>query len=363
MRILVDIGHPAHVHLYKNFINEMSSKGHLVLVSVKQIPAAISLLESLSIPYLSLGAKSDNIISKALNQIVYDYKILKIIRNNNIDFGVGTSVSLNHASKLSKIKSFFLEDDDSSVIPFSKYFAHPFADFVVSPDVLDFERQGKNHITYSGYHELAYLHPNRFQPDPKVLTEIGMSPGDIFFVLRFNAFKAHHDVGIEGLSKETKYALIRFLSTKGKIYITTEGDIDPEFKEYQLKISPDKIHSLLYFATMFIGDSQTMTSEAAVLGTPAIRSNSLVGKISYLNEEESKYGLTYGFRPNETNHMLSKIAELLGMSDLTHEWQRRRERMLADKIDVTAFLVWLIESYPESCRTIKNSPDYQLRFR
>ena len=43
---------------------------------------------------------------------------------------------------------------------------------------------------------------------------------------------------------------------------------------------------------MFIGDSQTMTSEAAVLGVPSLRCNSFAGRISYINEQEFKYGLT-----------------------------------------------------------------------
>ncbi len=58
-------------------------------------------------------------------------------------------------------------------------------------------REGKQEKTgtlfYPGYHELAYLHPRRFTPDRGVLAEAGISEGERYFVLRFNAFKAHHD--------------------------------------------------------------------------------------------------------------------------------------------------------------------------
>ena len=37
--------------------------------------------------------------------------------------------------------------------------------------------------------------------------------------------------------------------------------------------------------------------------------------------------------------------------------------MLADKIDVTAFLVWFVENYPQSFQIMKENPDYQLRFK
>jgi predicted glycosyltransferase len=114
---------------------------------------------------------------------------------------------------------------------------------------------------------------------------------------------------------------------------------------------------------MLIGDSQTMTSEAAVLGTPAIRCNTFVRRISYLEEEEFKYNLTYGFLPTDSEAMFGKIEELLAMSNLKQEWQRRREIMLANKIDVTAFFVWFIENYPESTKIMRENPDYQYKFK
>ena len=184
-----------------------------------------------------------------------------------------------------------------------------------------------------------------------------------YFVMRFNAFKAHHDVGVVGLTIENKRRLVRYLESKGKVFITTERDIDDEFKPYQLKVSPEKAHSLMYYATMFIGDSQTMTSEAAVLGTPSIRCNTFVGRIHYLEEEEHKYGLTYGFRPDQTEAMFQKIEELLAMPNLKQEWQVRRQKMLSEKIDYSRFLTWFIENYPESARIMWENPDYQWRFK
>ena len=119
----------------------------------------------------------------------------------------------------------------------------------------------------------------------------------------------------------------------------------------------------MYYATMLVGDSQTMTSEAAVLGTPAIRCNTFVGRIHYLEEEERKYGLTYGFRPDEAEKMFEKINELLAMPNLKEVWQTRRQKLLSEKIDYTQFLAWFVENYPESKKIMKNNPDYQWRFK
>jgi len=361
--VLVDIGHPAHVHLFRNFIKVMKKKNHKVLITVKNIPAAKELLEKYNFEYFDIGSKSDSIRGKILNQLNFDKLLYKIVKREKIDIGVGTSITLAHVSKISRMKSFIFDDDDSAVEPLFAKFAHPFTDFLISPDVLKFERRKKNHIVYPGYHELAYLHPKLFKPDPTILKDLQIKSGDTFFIFRFNVFKAHHDRGIKGLSLNKKRTLLDKLKKKGKIFITAEREIDDEFKQYQLKISPEKIHSLLYYATMFIGDSQTMTSEAAVLGTPAIRSNSFVRRISYLEEEEHKYGLTFGFKPDQFEEMMLKIDKLLALPDLKGVWAKKREKMLADKINVTAFMVWFVENYPESAEIMRENPEYQERFK
>ena len=281
---------------------------------------------------------------------------------NKIDLGIGSSLSISHISKITRMKSILFDDDDDDVEPFVVKYVHPFTDTIVSPGSLRNKRRYDS-VYYSGFHELAYLHPNRFKPNPAVLNELGMRQRDKYFLLRFNVFKAHHDIGVQGLSLEQKMRIISILEPHGKIFISTERSIEPELLKYELKISPEKVHSLLYFATMFVSDSQTMTSEAAVLGTPAIRCNSFVGKISYLEEEEHKYELTHGFRPDKFDDMLFKIKELLSMRNLKEEWQKRRHRMLEDKIDVTAFMMWFVENYPESVSIMRENPDYQYNFK
>jgi len=363
LKILIDIGHPGHVHLFKNLYHDLINRGHKIVVTVKDIPVAIELLDSFHIPYIIIGRKPDSISGKIFSQIGFNYRTWKIIRKNKIDIGIGTSFTLAQISKISKMKSIILDDDDDDVEPFFVKFVHPFCDTLLSPDVLKGKRKRKDTVYYPGFHELAYLHPNRFKPDEGVLKEIGLQKEDTFFVLRFNVFKAHHDVGATGLTIEQKLKLVEYLQPHGKIFITTERNIEPELEKYRLSISLDKIHSLIYFAGLFIGDSQTMTSEAAVLGTPSIRCNSFVGRISYLEEEQHRYHLTFGFKPDDFDKLLGKVKELLSTSNLKEDFQKRRQKLLDDKIDVTSFLVWFVENYPESVRIMKENPEYQERFR
>ena len=147
------------------------------------------------------------------------------------------------------------------------------------------------------------------------------------------------------------------------MFITTEREIDEEFRKYQLKMEPEKIHSLLYYATIFVGDSQTMTSESALLGTPAVKCNTFAGKLSVPNDIEDRYQLCFSFLPDHTELMFSKLTEILNTVDLKEVFQQRRQQMLADKIDVTAFFTWFIENYPESAKIMRSNPDFQYRFK
>ena len=54
---------------------------------------------------------------------------------------------------------------------------------------------------------------------------------------------------------------------------------------------------------------------------------------------------------------------LLTMVNAKKHAQKKRELILADKINVTRFLVWYVSNYPESDKIIKMNPEYQLKFR
>ncbi len=361
MKILIDINHPAHVHLLKNTYGLLSRSGNDVIVTVKDIPSAIELLNIYHIPYIHLGKKNDGILHKGIDQIRYDFELYKLAKERHVELMLGSSMTIAHVGWLTGTPSIVLDDDDDAAEPLFARFAHPFADVVMTPDAI--VRKTKKAIYYSGTHELAYLHPNYFTPDETVIRQLGLTLSEPFFVLRFNAFKAHHDIGKGGLTIEHKRQLVALLSEKGRVFITTEREIDHEFEKYQLRISADKIHSLLFYATMFVGDSQTMTSEAAILGTPALKCNSFAGKLAVPNQLEQNYGLCYSFQQDRVDDMFAKITELLSMPNLKQEWKRRRDIMLSEKIDVTAFFTWFVENYPQSAKVMHDNPDYQWHFR
>ena len=360
MNILIDIGHPGHVHLFKYVAAELKAKGHQLFYSVRDIPVAKRLMDKYNMAYIDLGRKSDSISGKAWTVLKQDMELLRFVRKNHIDIGLSSGIVLSHVSRLTKMKSFMFDDDDDAAEQFVVKYGHPLTDIVMTPSAI--KRKTPKALYYQGTHELAYLHPNRFQLDRSVLERAGIKEDERFFIMRFVALKGHHDIGQAGLSIEQKQKLIYLLEGYGRVIITSERAIEPEFEQYRLPVPPEDIHSLMHYASLFVGDSQTMTSEAAVLGVPAFKCNTFAGRLSVPNMYEG-YGLCKSFTPEYFEDMYSEIEALLTGPDPKTEWQRKLDALIGDMIDPTAFFTWFIENYPESAATLRENPDYQLRFR
>lgn len=344
MNILIDIGHPGHVHLLHGIAKELEQRGHRLFYSVREIPVAIRLMEYYGMtPYLNLGKKKDTLMGKAWTVLHQDGQLLRFVRRNHIDIGLSSGVVLGHVSKLTGMKSLMFDDDDDVVEPLVVKYGHPVSEVVFTPQCI--HRKTPNAVYYAGTHELAYLHPNRFTPDPMVLEKAGLKPGERFFIMRFVALKGHHDVGQQGLGLEQKSQLLNLLKQHGRVIVTSERALEQEFEPYRLPVPPEKILSLMSYSSMFVGDSQTMTSEAALLGVPALKCNTFAGRLSVPNEIEQKYGLCYSYQPEAFSEMLAQVEQLLKRDpeELRREWQQRRQRFLDDHIDVTAFIVEFVE--------------------
>jgi predicted glycosyltransferase len=191
-------------------------------------------------------------------------------------------------------------------------------------------------LLHNSYHELAYLHPDFFTPDEAVIKKYGFSPYT-YIIIRNSALKAHHDIGAKGLSGEVWDRVNKVI--KDYPQITSHEGAKSQ------KIEPWDMHHVLAFSKMIISDSLSMSVEAAVLGVPAIRYNSFVGRVSVLNELENKYDLTYGFNASDSESataMIYKIEELLAMAHLPEIWQEKRQKMLSEKIN---FTTWMIDLF------------------
>lgn len=357
MKILIDIGHPAHVHYFRNFIKIMQSEGHEFLITARDKEVAFKLLSSYNIPFVSRGRGGRSLFGKLLYLLYGDYKILRAAKIFKPDLFL--SFSSPYAAQVSAIlKKPHITLDDTEHAKYEHLLYKPFTSTILTPNVF-YKNMGAKHIKFNSYMELCYLHPNYFSPLIDVTSILNINPNDKYIILRFVSWNANHDIGQKGLSYNYKLKIIKELSKNYKVFVSSEEDLPSDIIKYQLKIKPELLHSILYHAQLYIGEGSTTASECSVLGTPNIYVNSLF--VSYCTEQEELYKLSSTFR-NE-NGVLEKAKELLSIPNLKLEWHHRRQKMLEDKIDVTAFLVWFVTNYPESFQIMKKNPDYQYNFK
>ena len=345
MNILIDISHPGQVHLFKNIYFALKDR-HNVVWSTRDIPIAIRLLDNYGIPYINLGRKRISIFGKILSILLFDFKLFLLVKKHKINVGLTSGISLPHVSLFTKMKSIVFDDDDDEAQPFAVKFGHPYADAILSPRAIT--RKAKNTIYYRGIHELFYLHHNHFKPDERILENLNFNKNEKYFVLRFVAFNGHHDIGEKGLAFDQKIKLINLLKPHGRVFITSEKPIEKEFEDLRIPILPHQMHSFLFFSELFIGDSQTMISEASIMGVPSIKCNTFAGRLSVPNELENTYGLCYSYHPNDFDLFIDKINDLLKCSDLRQEWGRKKNIFINDHIDPVKFAVNFIENYSGS---------------
>lgn len=344
MRIIVEIGHPAHVHHFKHMIWQLEKDGHEVLVCAVDKEVALALLNAYGFKYEVLGVnRGKGIIGKIPFFIESELKMFRIARKFKPDMFISRGSPFSaHMSRIFRKSSISFNDTEHSTIVDSIVF--PFMDVILTPNC--FKRDlGSKQIRYKGNHELAYLHPDYFTPNPETLREIGLTEKDTFTILRFVSWEANHDVGQTGLTLDTKREVIRILSEYGRVMITSEKKLDAEFEQYRISVSPEKMHDLLYYATLLYGESATMASECAILGTHSIFCD-FAGR-GYTDEEEEKYDLVYNFKLDEDGQASSvkKAAELMKNPNLKEEGRKKGEYLVQDMIDVTAYMVDFIEKY------------------
>jgi len=343
MRLLVDVFHPSNVHFFKNFLWKMQEKGHQILVASKGKDVSIQLLKAYGFPYRKTGKYSKSLLLKAVQMLQINYDLYRIARDYKPDILIGQSgANAAQISRLIRKPCISFADDE-----YSLFLYRPFAEVICT--LGSFRKDiGKKQIRIDSYKELAYLHPKYFKPDPTVLDELHIKKEDKFVITRFVAWTASHDIGKAGFDLESQKRLLRKVEKYARVFASFEGEVPAELETYRLTLAPDKMHHLLYYADMYIGDGQTMATESAVVGTPAIRCNTFVGRndMTQFVELEEKYGLIFSFRDAEM--AIKKAVELLAKQEIKKEWEKKRLRLLQDKADITEFMIDFVENYPAS---------------
>ena len=343
MRILIDIGHPAHVHFFKHAIVELQQRSHEIIVTSRQKEFALDLLDSLQLEHYPLSSlKKGGLVSLGFELVKRNTGLYKIIRKHRPDIMTAIGgVTIAQVGKLCRIPSLVFYDTENAKL--QNAITYPFASCVLVPRCYETWVPKKRHVRYDGYHELAYLHPARFTPDREIAVAAGLDPQRDNFLIRLVSWQANHDVGEKGLTTQTITQMIEKLAGLGHVMISSESELPDSLQQYRYTGPVEDVHHVMAFCKLHLGESATMASESAVLGVPAMYiANTGRG---YTNEQEKKYQLVSNIRELHWDKIEPVIDQLLQTG--TDTWSKRRQALLDDTIDVTRYIVDCIESWPD----------------
>lgn len=352
-RILVDIGHPAHIHYFKNAAKILEAKGYKFLFVVRERDSTIELIEKTGFDWVSRGKGGKGALQKVLKIFTIDFKLWRIAKKFRPDLFL--SFSSFYAAHVAKFMGKpHIAFDDTEHAKFEHMLCRPFTDVTLTTSCY-YAPLTKDQLKFKGFMELCYLHPNYFTPDADIKSVLGLNDSDRYCIIRLISWDANHDIGQHGFTLDQKRELIKKLESHVRVFISSETELPEDLEKYRLKIHPSKLHDVLASASLYIGEGSTTASESALLGTPAIYCNSL--RVGNMDEEE-KYGLVCQLM--DLSEIMKAASDILSSDESV--FKERRKKLLSEKIDVTAFMVWFIENYPESLKEFRKTPSRQDEF-
>jgi len=337
MKVIFDVNHAAHVHFVKNAYDKLTKSGHSCLIVASDKPLVYKLLGEYGLEYHAMGTIGKSLFAKLIKLIIHDFKLLLFCLKHRPQVILGiVSIRGSHVSWLTRARSIVFTDSEHASMQIALF--KPFATEIHTPEWFS-KDLGVKQRRYKGFHEMAYLHPNHFKPRIDVYDKLGISENDKFFIVRFVAWDATHDINQAGFSIEGKRSMIKELSKHGKVFISSEYELENEFKKYEYNLPSSYLHDALYYADIVIGEGATTACEAALLGIPSIYVNSIgLGYISYL---EKDFDLVYHYV--EESGALVKLSEILANENRKKEWAEKKAKFIQEQVDTTEYIVSLIE--------------------
>ncbi|GAA0450636.1 DUF354 domain-containing protein [Halococcus dombrowskii] len=333
---------PAHVHLYKHAVAALERRGHDVLILGRDYGCTKELLDYHDLPYRLYGRLATKKRSLFYQLPRHYLSILRQTWRYSPDriFGMGAYAA--HAGALSRTPVTLILDSEPTSIDHTV--SRPFADAILTPDAFG-KDLGANHYRFRGFKECAYLHPDVFTPRDDIREQLGVGPDEKYVICRFNAFGSHHDVSQSGIGPAERRTLIERLGHDATVFVSDESGT-MEFDGIDARpydLHPGLLHDALSEAHLLVADTQTMVTEAALLGTPAIRSNSFVGEEDMGNFIElENEGLIFNIA--SFTEAIEHAESLIDDDSLTETWAAKRDAFMADKVNLTDVIVELATS-------------------
>jgi len=342
MRYIFFTNTPAHVHLYKHAVRRLQEAGHDVLVLGRDYGCTQALLSFYDLPHRIYGVCETTKYSLFRELPRHFWRILRETRRYDPDLVFGVGAYAAFAGTVSRSPVVLITDSEPVAV--DQFASRHLSDAILTP--YTFQKDlGATHFQFRGFKETAYLHPEVFEADESVREELGVGPDEQFAIVRLNAFGSHHDVSHGGFTEEQRRQLIERLSESVTVFVSDErGDFDfSEVPAEPFDAHPGRLHDALAESRLLVTDTQTMATEAGLLGTPVIRSNTFVGDSDMGNFLElADRGLVYN--TDSFEDVLETAQRFVTDDSVAERWERNRAEYVS-QLDNLADIITEVASY------------------
>jgi uncharacterized protein len=267
MRVWVDLTNSPHVLVMRPIVRALEQRGAEVLITARDFAQTLDLCERHGLACEAIGRhRGGRLAAKGLGLLSRSAALLRWARGRRIDVALGHgSNDVSVAARLLGIPSSTAFDYEWAKVQHNVNCR--LAKAVVVPDVIPPERLAPYGAAgklrpYPGLKEEYYLAD--FEPDPSVLSELGLDPGRPIAVVRTPpAVSLYHRFEnplfasvLDRLRDEQTVVLPRTPEQRAELggFVVPERAIDAQ--------------SLIALADLVVSAGGTMNREAVALGTP-----------------------------------------------------------------------------------------------
>ena len=352
MRVLFDFVHPANSLVFFHTLRSLKAEGADVKIVSRNKDVLVPLLNEFGFEHTPISTAGEGKIGLAKELIQRDFRLWNIARRFRPDVMVGYGgVAISHVGKLTAIPSLSFYDTEHAKLQIQ--LAVPFiTEWHVPESWRGMEAPGRT-FHFKGGKQLAYLHPDHFRPDPDIASAAGWDSSRDNFLVRTVSWKAAHDDGLSGISPDRLRAIVAHLSQIGKVHISAEGELPSDLEPMRYRASPAKFHHLLGHCRLYCGESDTIASEAVMLGVPALlqvdRHLNIEKDYGYVAEQKDA-GLIMELRPDEP----AELALDRALAQEPESYRLLTRDYVASKGDLNDYILSQIRRVAQSRRSATN---------
>jgi hypothetical protein len=334
--VWVDLDNAPHVPFFKPLILGLQSRGHRVLVTIRDNGYTRDLMDETGIPYALIGRHSGKNIYRKVAGILW--RVVMLLRwsaGRKIDVAVSHgSRALVLACAVRRTPCVTMYDYEFvSTSVYNKLSSKVLLPSILPAALLESMGIGRKRLAqYPGLKEEVYL--GDFTPDPSILDDLDVEPSRVLAVVRPPATTAHYH---DPLSEKITRALYdRIAALEGVVGIITPRTARQAEAIRALLSDPSKFRvldrpvnglNLIAHADLVVGGGGTMNREAALLGVPVY--SVFTAKVGTIDRTLSEAGkLTFVRTPGDVDLVKFVKRDRSDYAARVSEWKKRSAELV-----------------------------------